>query len=203
MHINLKRLGISFLIALTICVSASVSGFEAKCEDLRDTVLRLHILANSDSESDQALKLKVRDAVLESGVVSFEKCTNLSEAKKAAEDAIGKIEKIAEKTITEAGFNYSVEVKVDKSYFNTRVYDDFTLPAGVYDALIVKIGKAEGKNWWCVMFPSLCVSAAGGEELNDYVEKGTAKIALQPQKFQIRFKTVEIYEEIKKFLSNK
>lgn len=202
MHINFKRLGISFLIALIICVSVSVTGFEAKCQDLRDNILRLHILANSDSENDQSLKLAVRDAILESNTVNFDKCTNLNEAKAAAENSITEIIKIAENTVKEFGYDYNIEVSVDKSYFNTRVYDEFTLPAGVYDALIVKIGKAEGKNWWCVMFPSLCVPAADCEELSDYVGEDAADIALQPQKFEIRFKTVEIFEQIKKILSN-
>ncbi len=202
MHINFKRLGISFLIALIICASVSVTGFEANCEDLRDNVLRLHILANSDKDFDQELKLAVRDAILESNTVNFDKCTNLSEAKAAAVSSIDEIKKIAENTVNAAGYDYKIDVCVDKSHFNTRVYDEFTLPAGVYDALIVKIGKAEGKNWWCVMFPSLCVPAADCDELNNYVSDGAANIATQPQKFQIRFKTIEIYEKIKKIVSN-
>ncbi len=202
MHVNFKRLGISFLIALIICVSVSVTGFEAKCQDLRDNVLRLHILANSDSDIDQSLKLAVRDAILECNTVNFDKCTNLIEAKTAAENSINEITKIAEDTVKKAGFEYEIDVSVDKSYFNTRVYDEFTLPAGVYDALIVKIGKAEGKNWWCVMFPSLCLPASDCDKLEGYVSDGAVNIATSPQKFQIRFKTVEIYHEIKKFISN-
>ena len=201
MNINLKRLGISFLIALIICVSATVTDFEAKCMDLRENVLRLHILANSDSESDQNLKLAVRDALLKDSAVNFESCNDLNDAKQQAENSIKKISEIAKEVIQQNGYNYEVNVLVDKAYFDTRVYDNFTLPAGIYDAVIVKIGKAEGKNWWCVMFPSLCLPAADCEQLSNYVDKGSADIALKPQKFQIRFKTVEIYQQIKKNLS--
>ena len=201
MKININRLGISVLIALIICVSTSIVGFEAKCDDLRNNVLRLHILANSDSEQDQNLKLLVRDAILHSDTVNFETCTNLEQAKSQAKKSITKIRDIAEDTINLNGYDYDVTVSIDESYFDTRVYDDFTMPAGVYDAVIVKIGKAEGKNWWCVMFPALCLPTSDCENLSNYVENDSAEIALQPQKFQIRFKTVEIYQQIKKNLS--
>ncbi len=201
MKININRLGISVLIALIICVSTSIVGFEAKCDDLRNNVLRLHILANSDSEQDQNLKLLVRDAILHSDTVNFETCTNLEQAKSQAKKSITKIRDIAEDTINLNGYDYDVTVSIDESYFDTRVYDDFTMPAGVYDAVIVKIGKAEGKNWWCVMFPALCLPTSDCENLSNYVKNDSAEIALQPQKFQIRFKTVEIYQQIKKNLS--
>ena len=200
-ELKINRLGIAVLIALIICVATSIIGFEAKCDDLRNNVLRLHILANSDNEYDQKLKLAVRDAILQSDTVDFDCCTNLEQAKTQAKESINKISRIAKETIEEKGYNYSVTVEVDKSYFDTREYDDFTMPAGVYDALIVKIGKAEGKNWWCVMFPALCLPTSDCENLNDYVEEDSAEIALQPQKFQIRFKTVEIYQHIKKIIS--
>ena len=201
MKININRLGISVLIALIICVSTSIVGFEAKCDDLRNNVLRLHILANSDSEQDQNLKLLVRDAILHSDTVNFETCTNLEQAKSQAKKSITKIRDIAEDTINLNGYDYDVTVSIDESYFDTRVYDDFTMPAGVYDAVIVKIGRAEGKNWWCVMFPALCLPTSDCENLSNYVKNDSAEIALQPQKFQIRFKTVEIYQQIKKNLS--
>ena len=201
MKININRLGISVLIALIICVSTSIVGFEAKCDDLRNNVLRLHILANSDSEQDQNLKLLVRDAILHSDTVNFETCTNLEQAKSQAKKSITKIRDIAEDTLNLNGYDYDVTVSIDESYFDTRVYDDFTMPAGVYDAVIVKIGKAEGKNWWCVMFPALCLPTSDCENLSNYVKNDSAEIALQPQKFQIRFKTVEIYQQIKKNLS--
>ncbi len=201
--INKKNLIIAFLIALILTVSVDAVAFESKCDDLRNNVLRLHILANSDSEEDQNLKLKVRDAVINADVLPFDKCADLSEAIIIAEKNKEKILKIVKNVIKENGYNYEATIQVDKSYFNTREYDDFTLPAGIYDALIVKIGEAKGKNWWCVMFPALCLPAASDASLTECVSSETAKIATEPQNYQIRFKTVEIYQHIKKILINK
>ena len=108
-----------------------------------------------------------------------------------------KIEKIAKDTIKKEGYDYGVSVKVDESFFGTRVYDDFTLPAGVYEALKIEIGKAEGKNWWCVLFPSICVGAAG--DLSDSASDGAVKIAKGGSRFIIRFKIVELYETVKNY----
>ncbi len=199
--INIKNLTIAFLIALILTVSIEAVGFEAKCDDLRNNILRLHILANSDSEEDQKLKLAVRDAIINSDIAEFDKCTNLEQAISFAEKSTEAFTDIAMKVIKDNGYDYNVTATVDKSYFNTRVYDDFTLPAGVYDALIIKIGKAKGKNWWCVMFPALCLPAATDASLTDCVENSSAEIADNPQNYQIRFKSVEIYQYIKKILS--
>lgn len=199
--INIKNLTIAFLIALILTVSVEAVGFEAKCDDLRSNILRLHILANSDSEDDQQLKLAVRDAIINSDIAEFDKCTNLEQAINIAKENIEAFTDIAKKVINDNGYNYNITATVDKSYFNTRVYDDFTLPAGVYDALVIKIGKAEGKNWWCVMFPALCLPSASDASLTNCVSDETAEIAVKPQKYQIRFKSVEIYQFIKKFLS--
>ncbi len=201
--INKKNLVIAFLIALVLTVSVDAVAFESKCDDLRNNVLRLHILANSDSAKDQELKLLVRDAVINADILSFDKCINLSEAITAAENNKEKILEIVKKVIRENGFNYDVTVQIDKSYFNTREYEKFTLPAGIYNALVVKIGEAKGKNWWCVMFPALCLPAATDASLTECVSSDTAHIATEPQNYQIRFKTVEIYQHIKKILLNK
>ena len=198
-----KKIRVSVAVALIICVMLSLVGFDSKCDDLRNNVLRLHILANSDSTADQNLKLAVRDAILATGCVEFESCTNLEEALKCAEESLENFKCVAEDTVKEYGYDYKIEVLLDKTYFNTRVYDDFTLPAGFYNALVVKIGKAEGKNWWCVMFPAICVPAATDAELSDSVESDSADIALNADKYQIRFKAVEIYQYFKKIVLNK
>ncbi len=200
-RINIRNLTIAFLVALILTVSVEAVGFEAKCDDLRNNILRLHILANSDSEQDQLLKLKVRDAIISADIVNFNECTNVTQAISIANSNIEKITDVAKKVINDNGYNYEVTATVDKSYFNTREYDNFTLPAGIYDALIIKIGSAEGKNWWCVMFPALCLPSASDASLTDCVSDDSAEIAVEPQKYQIRFKTVEIYQHIKKILS--
>ena len=93
-------------------------------------------------------------------------------------------------------------MEIGEAYFDTREYESFTLPAGFYNSVIIKIGKAKGKNWWCVMFPSLCVPSSSAR-LENSVEKGSAKIAQNASNYKMAFKTVEIYEKIKKIVSNK
>ena len=98
-------------------------------------------------------------------------------------------------------FLYGAEASVGDSYFETREYEDFTLPAGNYRSLIIRLGSAEGKNWWCVVFPGVCVPAASDARLSDSTCEESASIAEHPKKYEIRFKAVEIYEDIKKFFS--
>ena len=112
-------------------------------------------------------------------------------------------ENAAQKVLKESGKTAPVNISIGKAYFDTRKYENFTLPAGEYDAVKVLIGKAEGKNWWCVMFPSMCIPAAEKEhKLTEAVDKETAKIAEQAPKYQVRFKIVEWYEDFKNGLKN-
>ncbi len=176
----------------------SLAGFDVNCQKLRDNVLRLHIVANSNSKEDQALKLKIRDEMLRESNTLFETDTDLSNALKTAGANLGNYEKIANRVIAENGFSYKANAKIGKSFFETRVYEDFTLPAGEYDALIIEIGESKGKNWWCVIFPGVCVPTDNDAELSDSVGEKSAKIAENPKPYKIRFKTVEIYEKIKR-----
>ena len=130
----------------------SLAQFDVACEDLRQNVLRLHIIANSDSEADQALKLKVRDGILNASGDLFGTTDNIDFAIMTVENNLEELKGIASEIIEQNGFSYGVEAKVEKSYFKTREYDDFTLPAGEYDSLIITIGEGKGKNWWCVIF---------------------------------------------------
>lgn len=176
----------------------SMASFDANCEELRDNVLRLHIVANSDLTADQELKLKIRDEILKKSETLFEKSTDLNSALQKAEENLENYEQIANRVIKEQGFNYSATAKIGKRFFETRVYDDFTLPAGEYDALIVELGEGAGQNWWCVIFPGVCVPTEKGASLKDSVGEKSAKIAENPKPYKMRFKSVEIYEKIKR-----
>ena len=143
----------------------------------------------------------MRDAILEDSSINFENASNIEDATIVAENSLEHLKSTAERVVNEAGFNYAVSVEIDEVYFDTRVYDTFTLPAGVYEAVCIKIGEAKGKNWWCVMYPTICIPAASGR-LTDSVSSSTAKIAENPNRYIIRFKTVEIFEQIKKFFKN-
>ncbi len=198
-----KRLRAALVIGLVVCMCTSVVKFEASCMDIRDNVLRLHILANSDSQSDQQLKLKVRDAVINESETDFDRCTDLEDALNKAEASIDSIKDTAQRVIAENGYDYSVEVAVGTEFFNTRVYDELTLPAGFYKSLIIKIGDAKGKNWWCVMYPSICVGTATKNDFESAVGDDGAEIAENPIKYQVKFKIVEYYQNFKKNILKK
>lgn len=128
---------------------------------LQENILRLHVIANSDSEEDQKQKLSVRDSIISYLQPKLEGLTDKDQVMALIEEEMPKLKQIAQKTLNELGSKLSVVVRLCREEFNTRYYDTFSLPAGVYDALRVEIGNAEGKNWWCVVFPSLCLPAAG------------------------------------------
>ncbi len=192
---KIKILNISLAAGLVFSILLGMTDFEACCENLRENVFRLHIIANSDSEKDQSLKLAVRDAVLREEGTLFLGADDYDGAVDIATDNIALIETVARRTVEERGFDYDVEVSVGDAFFDTRVYDDFTLPAGVYKALKIKIGKAEGRNWWCVLFPNICVGSAG--KLADTATSAAAKTAQNGTDFVVKFKVVEIYETLK------
>lgn len=194
---------LAVVVGLLCAIFASMAHFEAACDDLRQNVLRLHIIANSDSEEDQAVKLLVRDKILEESTDIFAGETDLKRAEEKAAERLNEFCETAEKVLRENGFSYGASAEIGNSYFETREYEDFTLPAGNYRSLIIRLGKAQGKNWWCVIFPAVCVPAATDASLSDSTRDTSAQIAEHPQKYVMRFKTVEIYEDIKKFLKNK
>lgn len=189
-------------IILTVCILNIVS-FAQACDSVRRDVLRLHVVADSNSETDQKLKLLVRDAVLEKGGELFEGTVTVDTAKAEILPRIDELKAVATKVLRENGCKNSVEITVTEEYFNTRCYEDFTMPAGVYTAVRVNIGSAGGQNWWCVMFPPLCVPVADGEiktddsiVLEEYLGSDGKKIVTSEGKFKMGFKIVEIYEKL-------
>ena len=128
---------------------------------LRQELVRLHVVAASDSAEDQAMKLRLKDAVVESLRGDMEKLRDAEEAKAYLQENLPKIESFANQVLQEAGCGDTAQVRLALEEFSTRVYDTFTLPAGLYDALRITIGEGEGKNWWCVVFPGLCLPATG------------------------------------------
>ncbi|MBQ4120107.1 MAG: stage II sporulation protein R [Clostridia bacterium] len=196
-----KRIKLSLCFGLICAVLLSMTNFNALCDDLRQNILRLHIIANSDSASDQELKLKIRDVILEETSSVFADADSLSVAEGKAQEKLSHFNEIANQVIKENGFDYKAEVSLGDCFFETRHYDTFTLPAGNYRSLIIKLGEAKGENWWCVVFPSICIPAAFTSDLRDSVNEKSAQIAEQSDRYIIKFKTVEIYEKIKNFFS--
>ena len=189
---------LSFLFAFLLAVIISFCGFETECKTIRTKVLRLHVIAASDSEEDQALKLKVRDSVLRCSqdILSGETQKGTAERRIAAN--LDALRIAAEEEIKKNGYDYPVRVELTKADFPTRSYEAITLPAGQYNAVRVVIGNGEGKNWWCVMFPPLCLSAAKKQTgLSDVLNKDELALTQSDPKYEIRFWIVEKIEKLK------
>ncbi|MBQ8175539.1 MAG: stage II sporulation protein R [Oscillospiraceae bacterium] len=201
----MKKIELAMLIGMIIAVfSTGMCSFAEEYEDITDTVFRLHILANSDSDEDQQLKLKVRDAVLEECSYLFENCKNAEESASVAEENMDFINSVAQRTVDESGKDYSVKCEVAEMHFDTRIYESVTMPAGDYSALRITIGEAEGKNWWCVMFPPLCIPVATGE-LEDYDGVFTAEeieMLNNPENYECKFYILELLDKLEKYLSD-
>lgn len=197
---------IKMFVPVFLCILiifAYVTPFVETSENISDSVFRLHILANSDSDEDQALKLKVRDKILEAGQDLFMNCTSLDDVINTCNENIDFFKSTAKSCIDQNGYNYDVHVYVDREYFNTREYESITLPGGVYNALKIEIGSAEGHNWWCVMFPAICLPAVSDDEIHNILDDEEIELINSNQKYDVRFKIVEIYEKLQYSLNNK
>ncbi|MBR1592740.1 MAG: stage II sporulation protein R [Ruminococcus sp.] len=169
-------------------------------EKLRHSVLRLHILANSDSEYDQNLKLMVRDALL--GADFFGESESLEDAENTARENLTQIIETAEGVLSENGCDMPVSAEIEDIYFDERVYGDITMPAGTYRALRINIGSAQGHNWWCVMYPPLCIPAACEADDDkqceeNFFDEKELDIMYKPQKYQVRFAVWDMIKSIK------
>ncbi len=158
----MRRVIVPILILLLVAGSALLPGQGAF--DIYDSVIRLHVLANSDSEEDQNLKLAVRDAVLGEMEHLLTDCQSLPQAADTLQGAQEHLRQTAEQTLLDAGCHDPVTVLLGKESYPTRNYGDVTLPAGTYTSLRILIGNGEGQNWWCVLFPPLCTEAASSRE---------------------------------------
>lgn len=202
-----------FLLTLFIFFSA-YSYVTAVSSDISDSVFRLHVIANSDSQEDQNLKYKVRDALLEYMNALCSSEFSKEEAMNIAENHIDDFSNIAQDIVTQNGYDYPINVSIGKYNFPTKEYGDVSLPAGNYDALRVEIGSASGHNWWCVMFPPLCfVDVSSGvvpESSKELLQDGMSEEeydlltkSSDNSELNFKFKIVELFENLKlKLASN-
>lgn len=195
---RLRRIVLTVALAFLLGIFLdSFSVFHRECAQVRQEVLRLHVLANSDSPEDQALKLRVRDRILAETGDAFDRADSLSDARETAARSLSAVERAARAALDEAGSGEPVRAEVVRMFFDTRVYDGFTMPAGWYDALRVVIGEGKGHNWWCVLYPPLCISAAEKlpEELRRFSAEERALLESEPR-YAVRFFLVELAEKI-------
>jgi len=187
-------------VGLVLSIAISFFSFSGKCDRIREQVLRLHVMANSDSQEDQALKLKVRDAVIEAAAGMVDTAANEADAEQCVRERLPEIVQAAQQCVWDEGYDYNINAELCEMYFATRRYEAepaVTLPAGVYNALRVTIGTAGGKNWWCVVFPPMCVSAAtDAAALDDVLDDGQRDIVTSEGKYEVRFKVVEVFSGI-------
>ena len=170
--------------------------------EIYDSVLRLHVIANSDSDEDQALKLKVRDALLEKSEDIFGSCGTRDEAIAAVKANITTIQNEAAAVISKEGYSYPVSVEIGEEVYPTKSYESFCFPSGSYMSLRIVIGDGSGQNWWCVLFPPMCVSAASTTDPDDsFISVGLNKdqygiiTETDSPKYKARFRILEVIEE--------
>lgn len=194
-----KCVCIFLLLLLYVSISALSYASEISTH-LSDNIFRLHVLANSNSEEDQNLKYRVRDALTQYMESISENVTSKEEVIELANKNLENFRTIAKQIVLENGYNYEVSIEIGNFSFPTKNYGDISLPAGFYDALRVKIGKAEGQNWWCVMFPPLCfVDVSSGivpEESKEIMqanlsEEEFALISKEDSEITFKFKILE------------
>ena len=202
------------LFLLTIYILFSAYSYATSVSSgISDSVFRLHVIANSDSEEDQNLKYKVRDSLLDYMNSLCSSTTSKQEAIDIAQNHIDDFYKIAQKVVSENGYDYSINITIGKHDFPTKHYGDVSLPSGVYDALRVEIGSASGQNWWCVMFPPLCfVDVSSGivpdsskETLQDNMSSEEYDLITDSDnssELNVKFKIVELFENLKIKLAN-
>ena len=191
---------IALLIGMAVFLISGAVSLQNR-DQLADKVVRLHILANSDSEEDQALKLRVRDRVLERATELLEQTGDRREAADVLQSHLPELERIAAEEISDCGYEYDVTAEVANTMFPTKEYDGFTLPAGEYLALRIIIGEGNGHNWWCVVFPPLCTTAAADVPASalaaGFDDEEVALVTEENEGYVLKFKAMEWWEAIR------
>lgn len=193
----MKNLLLSCIALLITAMLLAVMPTEAEAKIYEDT-LRLHILAPSDSEEDQELKLKVRDMVLLEYGERLSDCADIGEAESTAEGLLSDIEARVCEYLSALGYSFGATVTLSEEWYDTREYDGFTLPRGNYKSLRIILGEGEGKNWWCVMYPPLCLDAATEPLPKDDIllgYSGEETRLINSGKYNVKFKLLEIFSD--------
>ena len=200
---KIKIVVILILLLFLYTIICAISYVEAVSSDISNSVFRLHVIANSNSDEDQSLKYKVRDSILNYMNNICKDCNSKQEAINIVSEHQEEFKQVALETIKNEGYSYTVKIEIGNFEFPTKQYGDISLPAGFYDALKVEIGKAEGRNWWCVMFPSLCfVDISSGivpeeskEELQDILSDEEYAIISDNSNpdIKLKFKLLEFF----------
>lgn len=197
---KLKTWELALMFGL-LCAIAFGGWLDREQNELSRSIIRLHIIANSDSPEDQALKLIVRDRVLEQAQALYPSDATREQALEILADNLPALQQAAQAAVDEQGADQAVSARVERCWFPTREYKSFALPAGEYTALRVVLGEGEGQNWWCVAFPPLCLGAAS-ETVSDAAALGqltgaqAALITRADQGYILKFKALELWDQL-------
>ena len=202
---------IAIISIMTITISGEAKKIDSVSENYKNKLIRFHVIANSNSDEDQELKLKVRDEIIKYLKPKLENSNSIAESEKIIKEEYGELRKISKNIISQNGYNYEVKVGIEYSTFPTKQYSNVILPAGEYKALKIVIGQGQGKNWWCVMFPPLCfvdeksgvIDKATDKKLKEVLTEEeynliTQKTEKDMSRVKVKFKIVEILESISK-----
>ena len=197
-----KRIISLVLLGISVLTVTACAALQAQSQRMAEKIIRLHVVANSDSDVDQAVKLRVRDAVLREAQNVL---SDASDAKQAITAQLPALEAAANAELRRQGSGDTACVSFRRELFPTRDYDTFSLPSGVYQSLRVTIGKGEGHNWWCVIFPSLCVPATADGFVDAAAAGGfsDAEIGLMTRAngaYTVKFRSLELLQALKKYL---
>ena len=198
---KLKRWEVALLCGVLAALLWSAWAGQEQAE-LAGQVIRLHVLANSDSQADQELKLAVRDRVLEQAEDLYPEDATLEQAREILEDNLDELAAAGQQVVDEAGKDYPVTAQLEECWFPTKKYENFALPAGEYTALRVVIGEGEGQNWWCVAFPPLCLGAATESEEEAtaaglFTEDQAGLMTRENEGYVLKFKSLELLGELR------
>lgn len=175
---------IVMILAITVVIGNEIRKIDACTYDYREKLIRFHVIANSDSEDDQELKLKVRDAVIAYLEPELEKSSSIEESEEIIKGEYKNLEEISKNIIDENGYTYNVAIGLKYSNFPAKQYSSVVLPAGEYKALKIVIGEGKGKNWWCVMFPPLCFVDEENGIIDEKTDKKLQEI-LSPEEYDL------------------
>ena len=199
---KLKRWEVALLtgFAVALLMGAYLDREQA---ELADSVIRLHVIANSDSSEDQTLKLQVRDRILTQAAALYQPGDDLAQVRRSMEDNLPLLAQAGREVVEEQGYDYPVRASLEQTWFPTKKYTDFALPAGNYTALRIVVGEGKGENWWCVAFPPLCLGSVS-ETVDEAAAAGNftpgqaALMTGESGGYVVKFKAIELWEEFKK-----
>lgn len=195
-------------LLLGLCAAMLWGAWSMQRQDaLARKMIRLHVIANSDSAEDQALKLEVRDRVLDFTTTVLQRSADMEDAQLRLREELTRIESIAQQEISAQGYDYQVTAQLASAEFPLKEYDGFSLPAGEYMALRLVIGEGEGRNWWCVVYPPLCTAAAADMPQTaiqaGLTDDDVSLITGEDTGYVLRFRSVELWEQLRQWLGKR